>query len=96
MAVVCFACSNELGLIPGTRLARSEECPHCSASLRSCKMCRFYDKSSYNQCKEPSAERVLDKEKANFCDYFALMGEAQEGGGEADSLVDAANALFKD
>ena len=34
--------------------------------------CDFYDAGAYNQCREPQAERVLEKEKGNFCDYFRL------------------------
>jgi len=32
--------------------------------------CAHYDPGSYNDCRETSAERVVDKEKANFCDLF--------------------------
>ena len=32
--------------------------------------CAFYSETSYNECKESQADRVLDKEKANYCDYF--------------------------
>jgi len=57
-------------------------------------MCHFYDTSSYNECKEPMANRVLDKEKANFCDFFKLAG-ASDRGPDKDKLLDAANSLFK-
>ena len=33
--------------------------------------CRFYDSSAYNDCSEPAADRVVEKDKANFCDYFS-------------------------
>jgi len=35
-----------------------------------CRNCRFYDTQAHNQCREPQAEWVKDKERANFCDYF--------------------------
>ena len=94
MKTFCYKCRTVLeweSFIP-----RSRECPKCYAAVHSCKMCQFYDKSCYNECREPSAERVTDKEKANFCDYFKLAsGDApKEENGE--SLLDEANSLFKD
>jgi|TARA_Y100000780_G_C13696111_1_gene423234 hypothetical protein len=41
------------------------------------------------------ANRVLEKEKANFCDFFKLGGGSNSGE-EKQDLLDAANALFKD
>ena len=70
MEIFCYKCCKELeweAFVP-----RTSECPHCYASIHSCMMCQFYDKSCYNECRESSAERVTDKEKANFCDYFKL------------------------
>jgi hypothetical protein len=64
----CVACGNELTL--PARVGRRDACPGCAAELRSCRQCAFYDPSSYNSCHEPQAERVLDKERANFCEYF--------------------------
>jgi hypothetical protein len=64
----CVACSSELTL--PARVGRRDVCPGCGAELRSCRQCTFYDPSSYNACREPQAERVLDKARANFCEYF--------------------------
>ncbi len=92
--LTCYKCEKELSLSSESKIGRQEECPHCYASLHCCKMCFFYDQSSYNECKEPMANRVLDKEKANFCDFFKL-GNGGNGGESKDTLMDAANALFK-
>ncbi|RZF23309.1 hypothetical protein DAY19_05460 [Halobacteriovorax vibrionivorans] len=75
-------------------MSLKEECPYCYASLHCCKMCKFYDKSAYNECRESSADRIVEKEKANFCDYFILKGGSDNGDGK-DDLLAAANALFK-
>lgn len=91
--IICFNCSNELDLSPGDKVMRSEECPKCYGSVHSCKMCHFYDKNAYNECKEPSADRIVDKEMANFCDYFVLKGSDNNSG--SGNETDAANALFK-
>ena len=93
-AVICFNCQEAIELEQGTTISRQEECPKCGFNLRCCKMCRLYDPSLYNECREPQAERVVDKEKANFCDYFSLQG----GNGESskrEDLLSKANALFK-
>lgn len=57
-------------------------------------MCSFYDPSAYNECKEPMANRILEKESANFCDYYKL-GALNNQGNDKDDLMAAANALFK-
>lgn len=92
--VTCFKCESALNLEPMAQIGRQEECPSCYQSLHCCRMCNFYDASSYNECKEPMANRVVDKEKANFCDFFKLGG-GSDGGPKKDDLLDAANALFK-
>lgn len=85
----CYACSADLEMEPP--LGRSARCPHCGSDLRCCRNCRFHDLSSYNECSEPSAERVLEKDRANFCDYFSprqagASGAAPATGAEAGGL----------
>jgi hypothetical protein len=81
--VTCHVCSRTLTY--DDVLPRGSTCESCGADLRCCRNCAFYDPTAYNECSEPSAERVLDKDRANFCDYFTAR--AQTGGGEqsADS-----------
>lgn len=93
-SVKCFKCNHILDFSPMDMIGRQEECPSCYQSLHCCKMCYFYDTTSYNECKEPMANRVLDKEKANFCDFFKLGGGSNNGPDKND-LLDAANSLFK-
>ena len=66
----CFACGKELVVVD--RVGRSESCPHCGQDIHCCRNCHFYDQTAYNECREPVAERVVDKEQANFCDEFEL------------------------
>ncbi len=75
---LCFSCSTELN----TRVApgRGAECPKCGADVHVCRNCRFYDTGAYNDCAEPNAERVVEKERSNFCDYFALAPSKGAGG----------------
>jgi hypothetical protein len=67
-ARTCYRCRKPLVL--SDHVGRREMCPACGADLHVCLNCRFYDPGVYNACGEPQAERVLEKERANFCDYF--------------------------
>jgi hypothetical protein len=57
-------------------------------------MCKFYSPKVYNECHESNAERVVDKEKSNFCSYFTLS-PGGPGGPSKEDLVNSADALFK-
>lgn len=95
-AVLCFACHKDTGYSLDAKIMRSDECPHCYASLHTCKMCHFYDPSAYNECRENQAERILEKEKPNFCDFYILRGSGEDPNKKKDDLLSAANSLFKD
>jgi hypothetical protein len=90
--IACHQCGT-LTPIVGT-VGRRDECPKCSADLHVCKNCAFYDKTAYNECREPSADVVLEKDRANFCDFFQPGSGAKVVDKKADLLA-AAEALFK-
>ncbi len=95
-SVVCHACKQVIPHIEaGTKISRQDECPNCNAGLRCCIMCTFYDPTAYNECHEHIAERLLEKDKANFCDYFQLSNGVKANHKTKDKLVSAADALFK-
>lgn len=85
----CWHCGTHLDAIP-LPIGRREECPHCSSSLHVCRMCDFYDTAASKRCREPMADEVTDKERANFCDYFR-----PHAGLTADADREAANARAK-
>ena len=91
--VLCFHCQKK-HLFQGT-LGRREECPHCKNDLHCCKNCRFFDPKAYNQCSEPIADVVKEKERANFCDHFEAGGSGKASGPTKQDLMAAAEALFK-
>ncbi len=68
--------------------------------MHSCRHCRFFAPGRSNQCSEPQAEWVRDKERANFCGYFAPRASVNltaRGGRNPTADARAAfNALFKD
>ena len=89
----CFKCGTELSFVD--RVGRREECPKCREDVHVCRNCDFYDPKVYNECREPAAEVVRDKERANHCEYFR-PGQRSGGAGAAnDALRAAAEALFK-
>jgi hypothetical protein len=51
-------------------VGRTEACDGCGADLHVCRNCEFYDPAAYNECRESRAERVLEKDRSNFCDWF--------------------------
>ena len=67
--LVCWKCGAKIIDIPFP-LARTSVCKNCEAELHVCKLCEFYDTAVASQCREPIADHVNDKERANFCDYF--------------------------
>ena len=76
-------------------VGRRDICPSCSSDIKCCKMCQFYDPKSYNECRESSADRVQDKEKANFCDYFKIGSQNTNPEKEREDAIAKAKALFK-
>lgn len=82
--------------MPPGNAGRSATCPHCNADIRVCYNCRHYDASNYNECSEPMAERVVEKNRANFCDYFSLGESAYKGQKSAkEDALKKLDALFK-
>lgn len=73
----CHNCSTSIEVRPGTPIARHAECPTCAAELHCCLNCRFYDAAAPNQCREPQAEWVARKERANFCGFFTPQTEGE-------------------
>ena len=72
MKANCFKCNQELNYLANSTVGRSDSCNKCYSSVRVCKNCSFYDTNKHNECSEPQSERIVDKEKANFCDFFKL------------------------
>jgi hypothetical protein len=71
----CWKCGASLEGLP-LPLGRRAECLVCRTELHICRMCRFYDPQAARACREPVAEEVRDKERANFCGYFEIRAGA--------------------
>jgi hypothetical protein len=88
---LCYSCRKEV--IVGREVGRRDECPHCHADLRCCLNCKFYDRSAPKQCREPIAELVREKDKANYCDHFLFKETAAAGASTKDSETSGRTAL---
>ena len=91
----CFACDSEIPLGSGDRIGFRDSCDRCGADLHVCRNCLHHDPSAYNECREPNAERVGDRERANRCDYFAAGEQRGGDGGDRDQARQSLEALFK-
>ena len=81
--LLCHGCGRAYGF--EGLLPRTAGCEGCGADLRCCLNCGFYEPSAYNECSEPAADRVVDKQAANFCDLFRA---GTSGGTGADPVPD--------
>ena len=94
-SLICWKCGASLAdyTLP---LRRLEECRKCGAELHVCRLCEWYDITVAKHCREPIAEEVKDKERANFCDYFKPRPDAWSNTPEAEAARAKAHldALF--
>ncbi len=92
---LCYSCKKQVSVIdkPG----RSETCQWCDADLRCCLNCQFYDPRAYNQCRETQAERVLDKNRGNYCEYFSFKDSLEAATAEtsAQTKKNPLDSIFK-
>lgn len=92
-SLVCWHCGGSLRELP-LPLSRLATCPACKAELHVCRLCQYYDPRTTRQCSEIRAEEVLQKERANYCDWFkprpnAFDARAQRKAVAARSRLDA-------
>ncbi len=88
----CYRCGSSYAF--KDRIGRGDACPSCDADLRCCRNCRHYSPNAHNQCNEPQAEWVREKDRSNYCDYFEPRRGAAAG--EAESKAKDARARFED
>lgn len=91
---VCWRCGAALTDEP-LPLARAAQCRACHADLHVCLLCEFHARGIANECREPIAERVVDKTRANFCGYFKPRSGAWQGRPETAATRSALAALFE-
>lgn len=90
----CWHCGQRLS---GVDYGRETRCLGCDKDTRVCRNCRHYAPGRPNECQEPMVERVLVKDRANFCELFDPADRPAEGDPSpaGDELHAAAEALFR-
>ncbi len=91
----CWNCQRGL-----TRLdyGRELNCLDCQKPTRCCRNCRQYAPGRPNDCLEPRVERIVEKTRANFCEWFEpspRLNAAAADAANPDQLRSAAEDLFK-
>ena len=91
-SVACFSCGQIVPVLGS--VGRRDECFKCRADLHVCKNCIHYDARSYNECREPQADRVQEKDRSNFCDHFSPLASRSASDNAAADMLAKAEALF--
>lgn len=79
----CWRCGADLKRVPRP-FSRFAECPACKVELHVCRMCRHYDLRYIGECNHEFADKVLQKEKANFCSHLKPSKRAYQGGEDSE------------
>ena len=95
--MLCQACQTEIPLAAGESVGFRDACDRCRADLHVCLNCDHHDLSAYNECRESNAERILDRDRANRCDYFRpCSGASAAGDGRTEAMSDLESLFKKD
>lgn len=90
----CWKCGVALEGVP-MPISRLSVCLSCRSELHVCRMCEFYDAGVAQDCREPMAEEVKDKTRANFCEHFYPRPGAFEAAPKTPATpVSELDALF--
>lgn len=89
----CWRCGAPVTAVE--RIGRRETCAACGTDLHCCCNCRFHDPTLHNACNEPQAERQVDKEAGNFCEYFSLAPSRGGAAAAPRAARDQLEALFR-
>ncbi len=89
----CHACGSEFQ--SRERVGFRDTCGQCAADLHVCLNCHHHDVTAYNECRESSSERILDKDRANRCEYFRPSSGPRATGDDRDEAMSDLENLFK-
>lgn len=95
--LVCQACGTAVPY--DEPIPRDAECEKCRRDLRCCRNCRHWDPRMNNECRETEAERIAEKTRRNFCEFFEFSREpfkaADAGPTRADEARRRLDELFR-
>lgn len=89
----CYRCGTGT---PLEKVGFRDVCEKCRAWLHCCRSCELYEPGAHNDCREPGAELVAEKEQGNFCDFFRFApGPRARAGGKPEDARARLDALFR-
>ena len=93
--VVCWNCGCSLEEIPRP-ISRHANCPECFEDLHCCRLCTHFAPRLTGQCDDDRADPPVQKESANFCEFFRPLSGAYEDvrGSRRDVARQQLDALF--
>ena len=93
--VVCWNCGCSLKDIPRP-ISRHANCPECFEDLHCCRLCVHFAPRLTAQCDDDRADPPIQKENANFCEFFRPLLDAYEDarGSRRDSARQRLDSLF--
>ena len=74
---------------------RNDTCPQCHTDLRICLNCARHDPRAAEECTEPKADLVRDKDRANFCEWFNFARRVYQPKGGRDRAAEARDKFKK-
>ena len=90
----CWSCGASLDELPRP-ITRHMNCPECFEDLHCCRMCRNYAPDASITCTDERTDPPVNKENANFCDYFRPTNAYRAGSRERQAGAKAKlDALF--
>ena len=92
--LACWSCGASLDELPRP-ITRHMNCPECFEDLHCCRMCRNYAPDASITCADERTDPPVNKENANFCDYFRPTNAYRVGSRERQAGAKARlDALF--
>lgn len=70
-------------------VGRRSACPACDADLHACVNCRHFDEAAPHECREPHADKFVDKVASNACELFQLGDGASRRRGDTGAAARA-------
>ena len=91
----CWNCGTSLEDVPRP-ISRHEHCKACFEALHCCRLCRHFRLDINPQCDEDRADPPVNKENANFCDWFRPASDVFQSSRtqKSDAAKDQLSVLF--
>lgn len=89
----CHHCG--AGIDAKRSVGRRDTCDQCGWDLRCCRNCDHYAPGHHNDCREPEADRQVDKVKGNFCDFFRFRTGTAAPAVKDDAARQKLDQLFR-